>query len=242
LTGRFITSVDADNIRHQHEEQLAAEELKQQRSQLQSGRLLLIQEVNKLQSQWRAEKKSRIDQGQERLTWKQWLSETGKDLEFISLETSKRRYNELLNQKADGFMIDTQPDPSFAAEVRAACRTARPILAMRIPNSDDTVTFTSFGPFHDQDDDPHEEEEDDEGIVTQETPRWMRSSPPLGSDDALEETIFETPCPSQPPPAALAPQPPRQLWKQIEKELKEFRIKRARKEQSGDHDTMRNPQ
>jgi hypothetical protein len=201
----------------------------------------LIQEVNKLQAQWREEKKVRLEKGQGRLTWKQWLSDTGKDREFLSLETSKKKYNKLLNQKAEGFMIDTKPDPAYAAEVRAACRTARPILAMRIPNSDDTVNFTGFGPFHDDDDDPHEEEEDNEGITTH-TPRWMRSSPPLGPGDALEETVFETPCPTQQPPAALPPPPPRRLWKQIERDLAEFRVTRARNKQSDDQNTMRNTQ
>ncbi|KAJ4185972.1 hypothetical protein NW759_016964 [Fusarium solani] len=193
-TGFFATSVNYEDIKAQHEA-----------------------EIDRLQDQWRAEKIARFGTTKKKYPFQQRLEETGKGRDFLALEVNHKKFNEILNVKSDGFMIDIPDSQEVRQAKREASRASRPILAMEWPKSDDTVRFTGFGPFDDDDDD-EDPPYDEDDIQIDLLPRYMRSSPPIDPD---------SPCPapseSQAPPHTA----PLRRWKEIEASIRDWRVKRA---------------
>jgi hypothetical protein len=216
-TGFFATSVNYEDIKAQHEAEVAADEEKQQRKQLRSMRSILKQEIGRLQDEWRAEKIARFGTTKKKYPFRQWLEESGKDRDFLALEVNHKQFNQILNVKPDGFMIDVPDSQEVRQAKREASRAARPILAMEWPNSDDTVRFTGFGPFNDDDDEAIPPQDEDDTQI-EPLPRYMRSSPPIEPD---------TPCPapsqSQAPPHTA----PLRRWKEIEASIRDWKVERA---------------
>ncbi|RSL48087.1 hypothetical protein CEP54_013098 [Fusarium duplospermum] len=92
-TGNLITSVDVEDIRKQHEEEVTAEAARQNRREARC--------VNKRSTA---------------LPLRGWLVDSGRQQEFISFDCNHKRMSEILNTKPGGFMIDI-PE---AEEVRLA--------------------------------------------------------------------------------------------------------------------------
>lgn len=127
--------------------------------------------------------------------------------------------NEILNTKADGFMIDVPEAEEVRRAREKACLAPRPIIAMNWQGSNDTVTFTGFGPFNDEDNEElplataAAEDNDLDDMQIEGIPRHERSSPPieLGTPCPIKESQSEIPSlPPSPPPVQS------RRWKQID--------------------------
>ncbi|KAJ3455747.1 hypothetical protein MRS44_017229 [Fusarium solani] len=232
--GNFITSVDAEDIRKQHEEEVVAEAARQNRREVRHIRSMCKQEIDRLTTAWREERIRLFGTTRtKKMPFKQWLVDSGRQQEFLSLDCNHKKMNEILNTKPDGFMIDIPEAEEVRLAREKACLAPRPILAMNWQGSDDTVTFTCFGPFNDEDDEElppvTAAAEDDDLCDTQleEIPRYERSSPPieLGTPCPTQESESQAEMPSLPP---LPPPPQRlPLWKQIDTMLEPWRVEKG---------------
>ncbi|KAL6364124.1 hypothetical protein LRP88_02040 [Fusarium phalaenopsidis] len=143
----------------------------------------------------------------------------------LSLEECSK-FNELLNQKPDGFMIDIPESQELRRARQRASKAPRPILAMDFPKSDDTVTFTGLGPFNDEDDEDKDtlvdrgDSDDQDDTQFDSLPPFMKSSPPA---EVIEVIDPDTPCPRQPPPQLPPPSQPRQRWKTLTETVRVMR-------------------
>jgi hypothetical protein len=217
-SGMFVTSVNFEDIKEQHEVELAAAEEKEQRRQLRSVKSLVKQERGRFFELWKADKIARF--GTTRKAWKfeDWLKDTGRETDYLSIDTSNSKFNELLNQKPDGFMIDIPESQELRRARQRASKAPRPILAMDFPKSDDTVTFTGLGPFNDEDDEDEDtlverrDPDDQDDTQFDSLPPFMKSSPPA---EVIEVIDPDTPCPRQLPPQVPPPSQPRHRWKTL---------------------------
>ncbi|KAM6506300.1 hypothetical protein FSOLCH5_013290 [Fusarium solani] len=210
--GDFSHSVSLQDLRDQQAEVITAEREKEQRRQIRSIRSILLREIEKLKEEWRENKEVVVDGVKKKLQFKKWLEHTGKDKDYLSMDTQRSEMTQLLNEKTDGFMIDTQLPQEVRDSILEASHAAKPLSAMdwtALPGSDDTVTFNLEPPRHAHDEEEDEEEEEEEEDLPlievvplhegRATPRWQRSSPPMTpsyeSSPPPEEA--STPCPSR---------------------------------------------
>lgn len=194
-SGDFITSIGFPKFRAQHEASIAAAEAKEQRSQLRLRRSIILQEIRALKAAWRQEIQSRGVSYLPRLTWNQWLEETGHLDRYKDLEANRQQHNKSLSQ---------QPKKSLSEAQEQARRTARPIIAIdqsAWPDDDDDIEFTLTGPLQEEEDDEDDEVDligfddlggEDSPDLT--TPPEITSSPPSGAldlvDDADDDNII----------------------------------------------------
>jgi hypothetical protein len=102
----------------------------------------------KLKEEWRENKEVVVDGVKKKLQFKKWLEHTGKDKDYryLSMDTQRSEMTQLLNEKTDGFMIDTKLPQEVRDSILEASHAAKPLSAMdwtALPGSDDTVTFNS---------------------------------------------------------------------------------------------------
>ncbi|KAM5342874.1 hypothetical protein ACJ41O_013840 [Fusarium nematophilum] len=221
-----LESVNFEDIKEQHEVELAAAEEKEQRRQLRSVKSLVKQERDRFFELWKADKIARF--GTTRKAWKyeDWLKDTGRETDYLSIDTGNSKFNELLNQKPDGFMIDIPESQELRRARQRASKAPRPILAMDFPKSDDTVTFTGLGPFNDEDDEDEDtlvergDPDDQDDAQFDSLPPFMKSSPPAVVIEVIDP---DTPCPRQLPPQVPPPSQPRQRWKTLSETVRVMR-------------------
>ena len=129
------------------------------------------------------------------------------------MDTQRSEMTQLLNEKTDGFMIDTQLPQEVRDSILEASHAAKPLSAMdwtALPGSDDTVTFNLEPPRHadDEEEDEEEEEVEEEDLPLIEVAPLHegRATSPLAAifaaDDPLVRVITppeeaSTPCPSR---------------------------------------------
>ncbi|KAL6365686.1 hypothetical protein LRP88_01687 [Fusarium phalaenopsidis] len=198
--GDFTHSVSLQDLRDQQAEVIAADREKENRRQIRSVRSVLLREIERLKEEWRDNKEVVVDGVKKKLQFKKWLKHTGKDKDYLSMDT---QHTELPQEVRDS--------------IREATHAAKPLSAMdwtALPGSDDTVTFNLEPPRQaEEDDEDDEEEEEDLPLIEittlheeRATPRWQRSSPPMTpsyeSSPPPEEA--STPCPSRPQPHTSA--------------------------------------
>ncbi|KAH7124314.1 hypothetical protein EDB81DRAFT_912473, partial [Dactylonectria macrodidyma] len=231
-SGDFVTSVGFPEIRAQHEAAMAAAEAKEQHSQLRSGRSIILQEIRALKAAWRQEIQSRGVSYLPRLTWNQWLEETGHLDRYKDLEANRKHHNDSLSQR---------PKKSLSEAQEQARRAARPIIAMdqsAWPDDDDNVEFTLTGPLQEEEDDEDDEVDligfsdlGGEEIPDLITPPGITSSPPPGAldlvDDADDDNITTPQLPD--------PMPTVRRYDDIKKILKEFRDDQATRKVEATH-------
>lgn len=219
--GDFSHNISLAELREQQEEVIAETRQKEQKAQLRSARKLLRDEMNKFKEEWRANNKEVIIDGipKKMLVFKKWLEHTGKDKEYLSMDTQDSEMSRLLNQKADGFMIDTQLPPEVKESIRQANYAPKPLNAIdwtALAGSDNTVTFNLGDEGSDIEKEEEEEEEEAEEELElidltqlremREMPRYMRSSPPVMLSSSPSPEAASTPCP---PPQEPQPHIPR---------------------------------
>jgi hypothetical protein len=73
-----------------------------------------------LKSEWQDKKEIIVNGSPEKLRFKNRLQHTGKDKDYLSLDTQRSKMTELLNEQTDGFRIDTK----LPQEVRDTIRSA----------------------------------------------------------------------------------------------------------------------
>ncbi|KAH8654218.1 hypothetical protein BGZ61DRAFT_303270, partial [Ilyonectria robusta] len=165
--------------------------------------------IEKLREQWRESKEVIVDSIKKNLRFKKWLEYTGKDKEYLSMDTQRSEMTQLLNEKTDGFMIDTQLPPEVKESMRQARYAPKPLNAVdwtALAGSDDSI-HVNLGqlPTDSESEEEEEEEEDLEFIdltqvrKAQEIPLWQRSSPPVTPlyESSPYPEIASTPCPPQ---------------------------------------------
>lgn len=135
-TGMFVTSVNFEDIQLQHEAELAVADEKEQRRQLRSIKALIKQERDCFFALWRADKIARFGTTKKAWPFETWLKETGRENDYLSINVNNTKFNELLNQKPDGFMIDVSNSQELRRARKNASKAPRPILAMDFPKSD----------------------------------------------------------------------------------------------------------
>ncbi|KAJ3454457.1 hypothetical protein MRS44_018351 [Fusarium solani] len=210
--GDFAHNVSLQELRDQQEEFLAETREKEHRQQIRATRSILLREIEKLKAEWRENKEVVINGVTKKLQLKKWLEHTGKDKEYLSMDTQRSQMTQLLNEKTDGFMIDTQLPPEVSESIRQANYAPKPLNAVdwtALARSDDTIDFNLGGPASDEEDEEEEEgEEDEEDLPVIElpglrdnraTPPHERSSPPLTpsyESSPWPETPL-TPCPTR---------------------------------------------
>ncbi|KAH7110478.1 hypothetical protein EDB81DRAFT_927124 [Dactylonectria macrodidyma] len=181
----FITSVGFPDIQAQHEASMAAAEVKEQRAQLRSTRMIILQEINAFKARWREGNESRKAQSLHRLTFNQWLEQTENSSRYASLEDQRKEHNEVLSQR---------PKRAFSEAQEQALRAPRPIIAIdqhAWPDSDDEVEFRGIRPFEDDDDDVELIGLSDLGgddLPGAGTPLEITSSPPLDLADPADDS------------------------------------------------------
>jgi hypothetical protein len=189
--GDFAHNVSLQELRDQQEEFLAETREKEHKRQIRATRSILLREIEKLKAEWRENKEVVINSVTKKLQFKKWLEHTGKDKEYLSMDTQRSQMTQLLNEKTDGFMIDTQLPPEVGESIRQANYAPKPLNAVdwtALARSDDTIDFNLGGPASDEEDKEEEGEEEEEDLPVIELPRLRdnratppheRSSPPL---------------------------------------------------------------
>ncbi|KAI8654437.1 HTH CENPB-type domain-containing protein [Fusarium keratoplasticum] len=196
--GDFSHNVSLQEIRDQQEEVIAEARQKEEKAQVRTARSLVIQEMKKIKDQWRQEKEITVDGVKKKASWAQWLEHTGKDIEYYSMETQRSTMHQILTQKPDPFMIDTQLPQEVHEAIHNASFAPKPLSAMdwtALAGSDDSITF-QLEPA------PAEEDEDDEELPLFEPLLRMPSSPPVTPSPprlpSLPPGPPSTPCPIRP--------------------------------------------
>jgi hypothetical protein len=234
--GDFSHNISLQELREQQEEFIAETREQETKAQMRSARTILRREMENFRVEWRANKEVIVNGVTKKLQFKKWLEHTGKDKEYLSMDTQRSEMTELLSQKTDGFMIDTQLPPEVKESIRKANFASKPLNAMdwtALAGSDDAVTFDLGQP--PTDNGSEEDDYDDLDLIdlTQATeiPRWMRSSPPVMPSSSPSPEPASTPCPSQ-------PQHHISRYERIQEIIKEGRVaQEASQEGSYDADT-----
>ncbi|KAJ4212445.1 hypothetical protein NW757_014788 [Fusarium falciforme] len=203
--GDFSHNVSLQEIREQQEEVIAETRQKEEKAQVRSARSLVIQEMKKMKDLWRQDKEIIVDGVKRKASWAQWLEHTGKDIEYYSMETQRSTMHQILSQKPDSFMIDTQLPQEVNEAIHNASFAPKPLSAMdwtALAGSDDSVTFHLDPALADEEE---EEEEDDEELPLFEPPPHpleIPSSPPVTASSprlpSLPSEPPSTPCPIRP--------------------------------------------
>ncbi|KAF9772413.1 hypothetical protein IL306_009882 [Fusarium sp. DS 682] len=165
--GDYIHNVSLQEIRDQQEAFIAETRAKEGKSQLRTARSIAIQEIERLKSEWRDNKEVIVNGAPKKLQFKKWLQHTGKDKDYLSMDTQRAKMTELLNEKTDGFMIDTQLPQEVRDSIRNANFAGKPLNAVdwsALPGSDDSIFFQLTQPLAGEGSDGEErdEVEDDE--------------------------------------------------------------------------------
>ncbi|KAG8664764.1 uncharacterized protein FPOAC1_013544 [Fusarium poae] len=193
-------SVSLQDLRDQQEEAIADDKKKQHKQGIRLTRSVIIKEMNRLKDEWRENKEVIVNGIPKRLQFKQWLEHTGKQYDYLSMDTQRSQMTQALKEETDGYMIDTQLPDDVREAIRKAQYAAKPLSAVDLtglPHSDDTVTF-NLTQAHE-----HEEmDEEDEILPVIEVAGGseveMPSSPPCAPDsESSLPTLPSTPCPYQ---------------------------------------------
>jgi hypothetical protein len=164
----FIHNVSLQEIRDQQESFIAETRAKEGKSQLRTARSIAIREIERFKSEWRDNKEVIVNGVLKKLQFKKWLQHTGKDKDYLSMDTQRSKMTELLNEKTDGFMIDTQLPQEVRESIRNANFAGKPLNAVdwsALPGSDDSVIFQLTHPLASEESDKEEEEEEEEEIL-----------------------------------------------------------------------------
>jgi hypothetical protein len=100
------------------------------KSQLRTARSIAIREIERLKSEWRDNKEVIVNGVLKKLQYKKWLQHTGKDKDYLSMDTQRSKMTELLNEKTDGFMIDIQLPQEVRESIRNANFAGKPLNAV----------------------------------------------------------------------------------------------------------------
>jgi hypothetical protein len=160
--GDYIHNVSLQEIRDQQESFIAETRAKEGKSQLRTARSIAIREIERFKSEWRDNKEVIVNGVLKKLQFKKWLQHTGKDKDYLSMDTQRSKMTELLNEKTDGFMIDTQLPQEVRESIRNANFAGKPLNAVdwsALPGSDDSVIFQLTHPLASEESDKEEEEE-----------------------------------------------------------------------------------
>ncbi|KAJ3454717.1 hypothetical protein MRS44_013317 [Fusarium solani] len=152
-------------IREQQEEGIAETRQKEEKAQVRTARSLVIQEMKRMKDQWRQDKEITVNGVKRKASWAQWLEHTGKDVEYYSMETQRSAMHQMLTQKPDSFMIDTQLPREVNEAIHNASFAPKPLSSMdwtALAGSDDSVTFQLDPALADEEEEEEEEEDDDE--------------------------------------------------------------------------------
>ncbi|KAG8673973.1 hypothetical protein FPOAC1_007292 [Fusarium poae] len=180
----LIPTVSLQDLRDQQEEAIADDKKKQHKQGIRFTRSVIIKEMNRLKDEWRENKEVIVNGIPKRLQFKQWLEHTGKQYDYLSMDTQRSQMTQALKEETDGYMIDTQLPDDVREAIRKAQYAAKPLSAVDLtglPHSDDTVTF-NLTQAHE-----HEEmDEEDEILPVIEVAGGseveMPSSPPCAPD------------------------------------------------------------
>lgn len=211
--GEYIHNVSLEEIRNQQEAFIAETRAKEGKCQLRAARSITIREIERLKSQWRDNKEVIVNGVPKKLQFKKWLEHTGKDKDYLSMDTQRSKMTELLNEKTDGFIIDTYLPEEVRDSIRNANFAGKPLNAVdwsALPGSDDSVTFQLTRPNSDEESDEEgrdegEEEEEEEILSVIELANLddveMPSSPPCLTNYELSSSSplpsLSMPCPFQ---------------------------------------------
>jgi hypothetical protein len=158
--GDYIHNVSLQEIRDQQEAFIAETRAKEEKSQLRTARSIAIREIERLKSEWRDNKEVIVNGAPKKLQFKKWLQHTGKDKDYLSMDTQRSKMTELLNEKTDSFMIDTQLPQEVRDSIRNANFAGKPLNAVdwsALPGSDDSVIFQLTQPLAGEESDEEEE-------------------------------------------------------------------------------------
>ncbi|KAG8670226.1 hypothetical protein FPOAC1_009631 [Fusarium poae] len=195
-----VIKISLQDLRDQQEEAIADDKKKQHKQGIRFTRSVIIKEMNRLKDEWRENKEVIVNGIPKRLQFKQWLEHTGKQYDYLSMDTQRSQMTQALKEETDGYMIDTQLPDDVREAIRKAQYAAKPLSAVDLtglPHSDDTVTF-NLTQAHE-----HEEmDEEDEILPVIEVAGGseveMPSSPPCAPDsESSLPTLPSTPCPYQ---------------------------------------------
>ncbi|RSL40011.1 hypothetical protein CEP51_016748 [Fusarium floridanum] len=204
--GDSIHNVSLQEIRDQQEEVITETRQKEEKAQVRTARSLVIQEMKKIKEEWRQNKEITVDGVKKKASWSQWLEHTGKDVEYYSMETQRSTMHQMLTQKPDSFIIDTQLPAEVKEAIHNASYAPKPLSAMdwtALAGSDDSITFQLDRAPADEEEEEEEEEEDDDDLPLFEPPLMqIPSSPPVTASSprlpSLPPEPPSTPCPIRP--------------------------------------------
>jgi hypothetical protein len=125
--GEYSLNVSLQEIRDQQEEFIAETHAKEEKRRIRSTRSILLREIERLKTEWRENKEVVVNGITKKLPFEKWLEHTGKDKDYLSMDTQRSQVTQLLNEKTDGFMIDTELPPQVRDSIRAANHAAKPL-------------------------------------------------------------------------------------------------------------------
>jgi hypothetical protein len=120
-----------------------------------------------LKSEWQDKKQVTVNGAPEKLQFKNRLQHTGKDKDYLSMDTQRSKMTELLNEQTDGFRIDTKLPQEVRDTIRSANLVGKSLNAVdwsALPRSDDSIfiQFTQTPAGEGSDGEERERGEDDE--------------------------------------------------------------------------------
>ncbi|KAM5529737.1 transposase [Fusarium oxysporum f. sp. phaseoli] len=142
--GDYLHNVSLQEICDQQESFIAETRSKEGKSQLRTARSIAIREIERLKLEWRDNKEVIVNGILKKLQFMKWLQHTGKDKDYLSMDTQRSKMTELLNEKTNGFMIDTQLPQEVRESISNANFAEKPLNAVdwsALPGSDDSVIF-----------------------------------------------------------------------------------------------------
>ncbi|RYC79008.1 hypothetical protein BFJ63_vAg18109 [Fusarium oxysporum f. sp. narcissi] len=87
--GDFAHNIGLQELCNQQEEFLAEFQEKEHRRQIRATRSILLREIEKLKAEWRENREVIINGATTKLQFKQWLKHTGKNKEFLLMDTQR---------------------------------------------------------------------------------------------------------------------------------------------------------
>jgi hypothetical protein len=210
--GDFSHNMSLQELRDQQEEVIAETRQKEEKAQVRAARSLVIQEMRKIKDEWRQNKEITVNGVKKKLSWAQWLEHTGKDVEYYSMETQRLTMHQILTQKPDSFIINTQLPQEVNEAINKASYVPKPLSAMdwtALAGSDDSVTF-QLGRAPTEEEEEEEEEYDDLPLIEPPhqipSPSEMPSSPPVIASSASSPRLPSLPPEAPSTPCLLQPQ------------------------------------
>ncbi|RTE68357.1 hypothetical protein BHE90_017265 [Fusarium euwallaceae] len=159
-------------IQDQQEEVITETWQKEEKAQVRAARSLVIQEMKKMKEDWRQNKEITVDGVKNKASWSQRLEHTGKDVEYYSMETQRSTImHQMLSQKPDSFIIDTQLLAEVNEEaIHNASFAPKPLIAMDW-TALVVVTFQlDRAPAEEEEEEEEEEDDDDDDLPLFEPP------------------------------------------------------------------------